>query len=76
MKVKVKGIPVRYNGERYVQGDTLTIAQDSYNENLFEEVSDNGKTKEGDQQGHETQAKQETEGQSKARSTKGQKKKG
>jgi hypothetical protein len=45
MKVKVKGLPVRYNDKRYAPGETLDINQDSYNESLFEKVAA-GKKKE------------------------------
>lgn len=40
MKVKVKDIPVRYDGKRHTSGDTLDIKQEYFNDKLFEEVND------------------------------------
>jgi hypothetical protein len=38
MKVKVKNIPVRYNGDRFLKGETLDVDEKHFDGNLFEEI--------------------------------------
>ncbi|MCM3413529.1 hypothetical protein [Metabacillus litoralis] len=40
MKVTVKSIPVRYDGDRYLKGQTLEIKEEHFNEVIFEKVDD------------------------------------
>ena len=43
MKVRVKEMPVRYSGKRYVENETLTIKKEAYDEKLFEILEDDSK---------------------------------
>lgn len=43
MKVTVKDIPVRYNDKDYEPGDTLTIKEEHFIEQLFDEEKPAGK---------------------------------
>lgn len=38
MKVTVKSTPVRYDGGRYLKGETIEIKEEHFNEALFEAV--------------------------------------
>lgn len=42
-KVKVKDIPVRYEGERYLKGETVEIDEKHFDKNLFEKVEGGSK---------------------------------
>nr|WP_321303345.1 hypothetical protein [uncultured Trichococcus sp.] len=43
MKVRVKGMPVRYGGNRYVENEILNIKKEAYNESLFEVLEEDTK---------------------------------
>lgn len=43
MKVRVKEMPVRYSGKRYVENETLAIKKEAYDEKLFEILEDDSK---------------------------------
>ena len=43
MKVRVKEMPMRYSGKRYVENETLTIKKEAYDEKLFEILEDDSK---------------------------------
>lgn len=67
MKVQVKNANVRHNGTSYQPGDVLSIDEKHMNESIFEVVeggSDDGegKTKQGNEQGHASEGEQKDEG--------------
>ena len=44
MKVKVKSLPVFYNGNRYEKDEEVTIDKEAFNEQLFVELQGKKKT--------------------------------
>lgn len=40
MKAKVKDIPVRYLGKKYLKGEIVEVAEKYFDENLFEKVAE------------------------------------
>lgn len=44
VRVKKEAFPVRYGGERFSNGEELTIDEKHFDENLFEQVEEPKKT--------------------------------
>ncbi|WP_157764808.1 hypothetical protein [Solibacillus sp. R5-41] len=51
MKVRVKKVPVRYNGKSYQPDETFDMAEKYFDENLVEKVSEQRKDSKQKQEG-------------------------